>query len=309
VSRRRSLALIGVGLLLVIAPAGASAQAPEVTFDHGDFAGLVGIGEGRRMYLECHGRGLPTVVLDAGLRSRGDYWIERTEETTGRTVVPGVARFTRVCIYDRPGTTLGLDEFSRSDPVPMPRTARDAVADLHALLRAGRIRGPIVLGGHSTGGLIDRLYAATYPREVAGLVMVDALSELLQGPLTREQVAVYDEINNGPLPGLENYTDLEQILFRPSFAQMRRAAAVSPSRRIPAVVISRTIPLPLPDGLPAGLTTEVAERAWRTAQNELAELLGARQVLAARSSHYVMFSQPKLIIRAIRRVIAAMRSR
>jgi pimeloyl-ACP methyl ester carboxylesterase len=72
---------------------------------------------------------------------------------------------TRVCAYDRPGTVAPLKDDvrpSRSDPVPQPRTAPDAVADLHVLLRAAGIPGPYVLAGHSLGGLFVRLYASTY---------------------------------------------------------------------------------------------------------------------------------------------------
>jgi len=287
-----------------------SAHAADAPLARGDFAGLVGIGGGRSLYMECHGRGTPTVILEAGLRSRSDFWSERTGETRGATVLPGVSRFTRVCTYDRPGTTLGTEEFSRSTPVPMPRTAADAVADLHALLRAARVPGPYVLVGHSTGGLIVRLYASTYPRGVVGMVLVDALSEFLQGPLSPAQIAAYDELNNGPLPGLEGYADLEQILFRPSFSQMRRAAAAHPLRRMPLRVISRGLPLRLPEGLPAGLTTAVVERAWANAQRRLAQLLPtAHQTIAKRSSHYIMFSQPRLIIREVHRVVRQVRSR
>jgi pimeloyl-ACP methyl ester carboxylesterase len=300
------------GLWLSFTPGGASAQGSDgegvLRFARGDFAGLFGIGDGRRMYLECHGRGSPTVVLEAGLRSRGDYWMP-TDETRGTPVVAGVARFTRVCILDRPGTTLGLDQFSRSDPVPMPRTAGDAVADLHALLRAARVPGPYVLAGHSTGGLIVRLYASTYPRQVAGLVQVDALNEFLQREFTPAQTVAFDDLNNGPLPGLEDYKDLEQIRFLPSFVQMRRAKRAHPLRRMPFTVVTRGLPAaPLPDGLPAGLTSEVHDRAWQAAQATLAKLVpGARHVFARRSQHYIMFSQPGMITRAIRGVVRAVR--
>ncbi len=300
-----ALASLATGLL-----AARSAGAWDAPLRRGDFAGLIGIGGGRAIYMECHGRGKPTVILEAGLRSRSDFWSERSEETRGVTVLPGVSRFTRVCTYDRPGTTLGTEAFSRSTPVPMPRTAADAVVELHALLRAARLHGPYVLVGHSTGGLIARLYASTYPRGVVGMVLVDALSEFLQGPLSPAQIAAYDEINNGPLPGLEGYADLEQILFRPSFAQMRQAAAAHPLLPIPLRVISRGVPFELPEGLPAGLTTAVVERAWTAAQKQLAQLVPtAHQTIAKRSSHYIMFSQPRLIIREIHRMVRLVRQK
>ena len=224
---RRPLLARGAG------PRGRPAGPPDSPLHGGDFAREVPIGHGREIYLECHGEGSPTVILEAGLRSRSDFWSERLPETPpGPTVLPGVASFTRVCAYDRPGTTLGATEFSRSSPVPMPRTAADAVSDLHKLVTAAHLPGPYVLVGHSTGGLIVRLFAATYPHAVAGMVEVDALSEFLQGPLDPAQIAAYDELNNGPIEGID-YPDLEQILFRPSFAEMRAAAAPRPAPRHP----------------------------------------------------------------------------
>ena len=98
---------------------------------------------------------------------------------------PEVAQFTRVCACDRPGTPVG-EKPSRSDPVPQPTTAGTAVADLHALLTAAGEAGPYVLVAHSYGGLIGRLYASTYPDNVSGLVLVDALSEGLKDAETPE---------------------------------------------------------------------------------------------------------------------------
>jgi Alpha/beta hydrolase family len=56
---------------------------------------------------------------------------------------------------------------SRSDPVPQPTTAGQAVADLHALLKAAGQARPLILVGHSYGGLVVRLYASTYPDDAA----------------------------------------------------------------------------------------------------------------------------------------------
>src|SRR5947207_204455 len=160
----------------------------------GDFAGLVGIGGGRKMYLECRGTGSPTVVLVAGLKGSAEDWnITRKSEPT---VFAAVAGFTRVCAYDRPGTPVG-EKPSRSDPVPQPTTAREAVADLHALLRAAGEARPYVLVEDSYGGLVVRLFASTYPDDVSGLVLVDALAEGLREAETPEQWAIQRKLVEG----------------------------------------------------------------------------------------------------------------
>jgi pimeloyl-ACP methyl ester carboxylesterase len=294
----------------IVAP-GAGAATPDEPLRKGDFAGSFGIGHGRTIYLECYGEGSPTVILDAGLRNGAAFWSQRADGTPpGPTVLPGVARFTRVCGYDRPGTILTSSppiEFSRSSPARMPRTAADAVSDLRTLLKVAKVPGPYVFVSHSFGGLIDRLYAATYPRQVAGVVLVDALSEYFQEPLNPAQMAAYSALNNAPVEGID-YPELERIRFVRSFTQMRRARRNHPLRDIPLSVISKGLPFGIPEGLPGGLTPAVVERAWRRAQAKLAGLApDAVHVIATRSSHYVMLAQPKLIIDQARRVVRAVR--
>src|SRR6476659_7737194 len=149
------------------APSSESRPAPTPgTATSGDFAGLVDIG-GRRLYLACKGSGTPTVILEAGAGNNGDIWSEVDPKAATQTsVFDGIAQFTRVCAYDRPGTIAGSEtiERSRSDPTPMPRSAGDVVADLSALLTAAGVRPPYVLVGHSFGGLVVRLFASTLPR-------------------------------------------------------------------------------------------------------------------------------------------------
>jgi pimeloyl-ACP methyl ester carboxylesterase len=268
-----------------------------------DFAGQVEIGGGRSLYMECRGTGAPTVILEAGLRSRGDFWSTKNDPGQPITVFGKVSRLTRVCEYDRPGTTLGTEELSRSDPVPMPRTAADAVADLHALIRAAPITGPVILVGHSTGGLIVRLYDSTYPRRVVGMVQVDALNERIQRAMTPEHFAQYYDLNAGSLPGLEDYPDLEVIDFYESFREMRRARRTRPAPPIPLVVISKGRPFGLPPELGAEFEADV-ENAWVLGQDFLAGLYpGVPHWIARRSGHYVMFDQPRIVVRAIRRVL------
>jgi pimeloyl-ACP methyl ester carboxylesterase len=291
-------------------PTSSSARAP--TAAHGDFARRVAIRGGRKLYLECRGKGSPTVVLEAGTGNLAEVWSE-PPDGPGRAVLPGVARFTRVCAYDRPGTYRLPDvELSRSDPVAMPRSARDIVLDLRALLRAARVPGPYVLAGHSFGGMVARLFATTHPRRIAGLVSIDAQNEDFAAAykefLTPEQY-VAGVLNPSPPPGLESYSAVEVLDLPVSAAQMRQAQADTPLRRMPLVVLSHSRSLPNPFGFPPDLPIEALEQAFQDSQDELAELVpGARHVIAGRSTHYIQLDQPRLVTREIRRIVREARS-
>lgn len=287
-----------------------SIATPEVD---GHFAGMVDVG-GRMLYFECEGAGSPTVILEAGFRTRADLWSDDLiQPDAPRTMVlPGVAEFTRVCAYDRPGTATVRDGellTSRSDRAPMPRTAEDAVADLHALLEAASIPGPYVLVGHSFGGLFMRLYAATYPEDVVGMVLVDAFSEAMEDEMTPAQWAAYDAIFQPVPPQLADYEDLEFTELDRSVDQVREAAAATPLRPIPLVVISRGQAMAMPENLPGGLSGQMLEDAWQTAQAGLAALLpDARHVIATESEHYIQLQQPELVIAAVREAVDAARN-
>ncbi len=114
---------------------------------------------GLRMHLVESGVGTPVVVLESGIAASCLNWTNIHAE---------VARFTRVCSYDR--AALGW-----SDPAGTPRVTSNLVDELHELLNAANISGPYVLAGHSYGGMLVRAYAAKFPDEVAGLVLVDPL--------------------------------------------------------------------------------------------------------------------------------------
>jgi pimeloyl-ACP methyl ester carboxylesterase len=286
-----------------------------------DFAGLVDIGGGRRLYLECRGQGSPTVVLEHGYRGSLLWWTEdfRTPRSPRTMVLPGVAGFTRVCAYDRPGTTAGAYDdpddvrIGRSDPVPQPRTAPDMVSDLHALLRAAAVPGPYVLAGHSLGGLFVRLYASTYPEEVVGMVQIDAYSERLETLMTPAQWASLVRFNQEsgsdiavPIPG---YGDLETVPYGGDNAVMRQAVAASPLRPMPLAVLAHGVPFEIP-APPAGFASgDELEAALRAAQADLATLVPkARFVVAGKSGHDVHQDQPELVIEAIRQVVAGVRN-
>ena len=107
----------------------------------------------------------------------------------------------------------------------------------HSLLRAAKLPGPYVLAGHSTGGLIVRLYASTYPTEVAGLVLVDAIPVTMQTSLTPADWRAYYQLITERPGAFEKYVDLETIAFKTSFEQMRRAARARPLGEMPLIVL------------------------------------------------------------------------
>ena len=127
------------------------------------------------------------MLLEAGSGNNAQIWeqIALPPDSEKEAVFPAVAGFTRVCAYDRPGTLLDEDHLSRSDPVTGRRSAEEIVADLHALIEAAGLERPLVLAGHSFGGLIVRLYALTYPEDVGGLVLVDSSMSPAMRPSSR----------------------------------------------------------------------------------------------------------------------------
>ncbi len=117
---------------------------------------LIDVG-GHRLHLSCTGSGSPTVILEPG---HGEV------SSAMAWVADDVAQDSRVCVYDRAGK-------GWSDPVDGPQDAVEIATDLHMLLERADIPGPYVLAGHSFGGLYVLTFAARYPDQVAGLVLLD----------------------------------------------------------------------------------------------------------------------------------------
>ena len=122
--------------------------------------------DGHQMHLNCAGSGSPSVVIDAGNDSFSLEWTP---------ILQALSATTRVCTYDRAG-------YGWSEPGLTPRDGTRVVAELHTLLQAAGEGGPFVLVGHSLGGVHVRIFAAQYPEQVAGMVLVDTASPLVVTP-------------------------------------------------------------------------------------------------------------------------------
>ena len=294
-----------------------------------DFADLVDIGGGRQMYMECRGKGRPTVVFVSGVRDRPEAW-STTLDPSGQpvfpseqAVLPAIAESNRVCAYDRPGTIVstgeGPEDFlpSRSDPVDQPTTLQDAVSDLHALLKASGERGPYVLVGHSMGGAISRLYASQYPQDVSGLVLIDYAAYDVRKALTDEQWDLLKILVNSPVEEARQlYPDVEWFDEQLNLEQTLAAAPLQP---MPLIVLSADEPVNLLPYVENGTfsTPEAAKefgellfRANVDARSYLVnQVPGARHITDTHSGHYIHQEQPQLVIDSVREVVEAARKK
>jgi pimeloyl-ACP methyl ester carboxylesterase len=302
--------LTGLALLL----AGASAQSaaagtrssPAAASGSGSpapTAGLVDIGGGRTIWLECRGSGSPTVLLVSGAAGAHDDWTyvmdgsdpAAAPRPSASAVFSEVSRFTRVCVYDRPGTSRFTGELSPSTPVPQPTTAQAGVSDLGALLAASGEPGPYVLVGASWGGMLINLFARNNSADVSGLVFVDGASDFLKESLTPAQWAAWMQAvdMSAVSPGGE-VPDYEAAV-----AEIRAATALP---TVPAAVLTADRPWNLPLGdLPPSWP------AWTAAQDRLADSLHATHITDTDSGHAINVENPRVVVDAVRGVVDAAR--
>ena len=267
---------------------------------------------GRKMHIDCTGDGSPTVILDSGLGESYLSW---------RKVQPQIAKFTRVCSYDRAG--LGY-----SDASSQPRTSNVIAEELHALLKAADILPPYVIVGHSMGGYDVRVYTSLYRNEIVGMVLVDSSHpdqenrfppELknMEGSWQRESqfVAVTMPFGIPRLLGLCEgdaliraadcnwHSAREQLAEMRAFSESAAETAKTGSLSdMPLAVLSHDPDKPSSD-LPPDLAKPVNE-AWEKMQEELAHLsIRGTQTVAKNSAHYIQIDRPDVVIEAVRRVV------
>jgi pimeloyl-ACP methyl ester carboxylesterase len=266
---------------------------------------LIDVG-GYRLHLNCLGSGSPTVIFDSGLRDDSLAWYK---------VQPTLAGQTRACTYDRAG--LGW-----SDPSPLPRTSRVMATELHTLLQNAQVRGPYILVGHSLGGMNTRMFAALYPHETVGMVLVDSVYPYQYNRLPASvrasndsflrRLGYFEDTMPFGWPRLSGWCDqwpqpihdsrrTTECRFQPwvtHLAEYRKfdessaefLAAAKPLGDIPLFVLSHD----------PGTTPGPMDRAWSQMQDELAALSPHSQhVVVKGSGHMIQEDRPQAVIDAI----------
>ena len=290
---------------------------------------LVDIG-GYRLHMHIEGEGTPTIVFDSGAGGIGLTW---------ELVRPAISKMTRVITYDRAG--LGW-----SDPSPKPRRADVMAEELHALLKNANIEAPFILVGHSLGGVVARQFAAKYPNEVAGLVMVDSAHEQQVKHFPEALVKMVNSMK-GMMGVMKLMSKLGIFALKPDLVQigdngnlakglvanMQGVMASSNSHAEAMIAESESVfaaetqpistlgNLPLTvirhgqldeNAVPPSLGQQVRddyEAAWQTLQAEIMSLsTQGRLIVAERSGHNIMFDQPEIIIESILEMVGKIQS-
>ncbi len=267
---------------------------------------------GFKMHIDCIGEGNPTVILESGL---GDSYV------SWRKVQPQIAKFARVCSYDRSG--LGF-----SDSSAQPRTSKVMAEELHALLAKANIAPPYVLVGHSMGGFNVRLFASLYRNEVAGMVLVDSShpdqenrlppelknmegswlreAEFLEYTMPLGIPRLLDLCETDPVPRTAEcnfHSQRENVAELRAFPESaKETEAIGTLGDIPLAVISHDPEKPSAD-LPPDLARPTND-AWEKMEEELAHLsTRGTQVIAKGSAHYIQIDRPQVVIDAVHNIV------
>jgi pimeloyl-ACP methyl ester carboxylesterase len=277
---------------------------------------MVDVG-GSSMHLHCTGEEgrAPTVVMDSGLGGTVLDW---------QLVQPGVAKFARVCSYDRGG-------MGWSDPGAQPRTSQQIVEELHALLNNAEVEGPYVLVGHSFGGTNVQLYASQYPDEVAGMVLVDSatedemletLTEELQGSpgwnkflatigVTRLPYTLGGETDERTAISThrkDTYEVADEMTSWEESFEQRRASPLSLGDKPLIVLTAGAFQVPPDAGIPQEQKDSFLEARSEFQADLPLHSQNSERIIAEDSGHYIQLERPDLVIDAIRRVVEAARN-
>ncbi|MEO8544920.1 MAG: alpha/beta hydrolase [Burkholderiaceae bacterium] len=250
----------------------------------------------RRLSVADSGTGEPTVILETGLGADSEEWAP---------VQDAISQRTRVVSYDRANR-------AESDPATKPRTVQDSVNDLHALVVALELSGPLVLVGHSLGGLIVRLYAHQHPKQVAALVLVDPMHEDQFDRIGPLLSGLWPGIITNLIPPVRRFTRFWKSGWQDASNNDEGADMVANKLLGHSIDTLGDLPLVILTsgafvrGGPPGLGWPKAQKEWvRLHQELLKKSTHSRQIMVEQSNHFIQRGHPQVIIEAIQGVLDA----
>ncbi|WP_374549298.1 alpha/beta fold hydrolase [Sphingobium yanoikuyae] len=290
----RALSVTTLLFCIAISSSGVLAAPQEVPVD-----GRFDIG-GRFIRLSCKGAGGPTVVIDAGMGTAP------VEDTGWRAIAAQVEPVVRVYLYDRAG-------LGQSDPAaPGPRSSLDAAHDLHAGLSAAGVKGPYLLVGHSVGGLHAQVFAAQYPADTAGLVLVstthpDQFSNwlaLLPASAPDEEPAVTEARSFLTSMQTDPSKNEERLDMHASAVEAHRLTSLG---KKPVIVLTHSPRFRMVPGLSEPIAVRLEDATQRMQRQFLSLSTNARQNVAERAGHGLPHEAPAFVVDGILQGVAAVR--
>lgn len=313
---------IALGVIVVTVASGATYQFVQARNDRLAFPtpGIIYDVDGIDLHLDCRGEGSPTVVMEAGLTSGSNSWLQ---------VWQGISETTRFCAYDRPG-------IDWSEAIGRTADSKEISDRLHRLLEIAEINDDKILIGMSAGGVYVREYYHNHPEGIVGMVLIDSSHEQQANRLPAndgddafqtflnfcrflqplgliramgsletfiDQVGIEGEGKQSWLANLNQSSSCSSIYWEMQSFNEEVKDELPPKSLgdLPLIVLSQGIE---PEAIPeAGISKEQAieeRQIWNELQLELTGLsTNGRRFLAMDSGHVIQFDQPELVIEKI----------
>ncbi|WP_257350984.1 alpha/beta fold hydrolase [Pseudalkalibacillus decolorationis] len=213
----------------------------------------------------------PTFVFDSGYAWSLFNWNSIRDE---------VSEFARMFIYDRAG-------IGKSEKDQRYRHSKQSVENLHTLLQNANVKPPYVLVGHSFGGLNVRLFANTYPEEIAGVILLDSCHEDQNKVLPP---LFSDKVRDDYFSGFAAEGSLSE--FEESLEQVRRSGSLG---HIPLIVVT---------GGNQPHHTDESMNAWMSFQKDLANLsTRSKHIIVENAGHAIHIDSPEAVINSIKEML------
>jgi len=230
---------------------------------------------GHNLNLLIGGEVKPTVVFEAGFGAGLTSW---------STVHSNIAKFARTVSYDRAG-------IGQSEAGPKPGAAKQIALELHTALQNAGIGPPYVLVGHSFGGIYVRVFADMYPKEVAGIVLIDPSQETFDDWTRTHQEAQRTALDEQIAKASQGVRD-ESAEVNTSYQQARAA-------KVPAGVPVILLTAMKDDTMPAGV-----RKVWAEKHEEwIAKVPGGKHIVVENSGHFIQAEQPQVVIDPIKQMV------
>lgn len=287
-----------VWLLLIILHFGLELPKAQTPSSGSPLGEMIKIG-GHKLHIHCSGPddATPTIIFESGGGGDSKDWIRVRE------LLPP---YMRTCAYDRAGS-------GWSEAGPEPRTMQQEVFELHELLKAKNITGPIVLVGQSIGGLLVRLYTEQYGGNVVGIVLVDPTHEssVLGSSRYGGMVRLREKATGIPLPEprlegnavsspqfIDYWAEEFQLFY------LRRIENPKPFGDRPLIVLGAG-KRPAPPGITDEVWKELKNEKEEQVQDQAGLSRNAKFILDPTSGHSIHLDNPQLVADAIEEVLEA----